>query len=33
MLAVVPFIGLLVGWFIGQPERSSTRDGQQVSGA
>ena len=31
MLAVVPFIGLLVGWFIGQPERSSTR--QQVSGA
>jgi amino acid transporter len=33
MLAVVPFIGLLVGWFIGQPERSSTRNGQQVSGA
>jgi amino acid transporter len=30
MLAVVPFTGLLVGWFIGQPDRSSTR--QQVSG-
>jgi amino acid transporter len=30
MLAVVPFIGLLVGYVIGQPERSSTRDGQQV---
>jgi amino acid transporter len=33
MLAVVPFLGLIVGCVVGQPDRNSTGNGQQISRA